>query len=583
MNIKNLVWQFLIEAGKPELLQYLEYPTDSRMGDVALPCFILAKELKLSPMQIAENLAEELQWWEHISKVLATGPYVNITMDWSKLGVELITDIEQEKENYWRTNPLGSAVSPLSGGMQVNTEKILVESPWPNTNKPLHLWHVRNMLLGNSVADILSFAGYDVHRVDIVNDRGIHICKSMLAYQKLWNGAEPNKKSDHYVWSWYVAYDAALKENPEWEIENQEMLRKREDGDQEIRDLWKTMNKWCLDGHAITYERYGTIIEKTYLESDHYLAGKDMVLEWLDKGLFRENEKWNIVADLSNEQEKVVLRSDGTSIYLTQDLALGKVRYEDYHMDRMIYVVGNEQNDHFKALFEIFGQLWYEFADQCYHLSYGMIALPDGKMKSRTGNVVDADNLADDMTAQCVDLLVERYPELDMSEVERRAEIIAMAAIKMFVLKYDASKNFVFDKESSLAFDGETGPYVLYTYARAKTILSKVSRAERGWKKLKHAENEIQQVSQDEQLLLASVARFGEMVQEAADQYAPTIIAKFVLWLASDFNSYYHHTKILDETVDETTTQFRLGLVVSVAQVLHNGLKLLGIETLEQM
>lgn len=578
INIKTLVWKFLEEVSRSDLVQYLEYPVDANMGDVALPCFVLAKELKQSPMQIAQQLAQELgqdrvkigsKWAEIIADIVATGPYINISMNWSKLGINLIEQIRQSQSNYGKIDP--------------NNIKILVESPGPNTNKPLHLWHVRNMLLGNALADILSFAGYDVHKVDIVNDRGIHICKSMLAYQKLWNGADPDKKSDHYVWDRYVAYDAALEAHPEREQEAQDMLRKREDGDQVIRDLRVKMNKRCLDGHASTYARYGTTIEKTYFESDHYLKGKDLVLQWVEQWIFYPNEKGNIVADLSNEQEKVVLRSDGTSIYLTQDLALGKVRYEDYHMDRMIYVVGNEQNDHFKSLFEIFGKLDYDFADQCHHLSYGMIALPDGKMKSRKGNVVDADNLADDMTAVCIDLLTERYPDLDAWEIQRRASIIAMAAIKMFVLKYDASKNFIFDKENSLAFDGETGPYVLYAYARARTILSKsqiINPLPVGFSLLLGG---MQEITQEERLLLASMAKFTEMVQDAADQYAPTIIAKYVLWLASDFNHYYHHTKILDESIDETTRDFRLELVASVAQVLHNGLKLLGIETLEQM
>lgn len=574
MNVKQLVSEFLIECGKSDLVQYLEYPTDPIMGDIALPCFALAKELKQSPIQIAQQLGQELQEATrgnkrqqeviNISQIVATGPYINFMMNWSILSWKLISQIINQKSQYWRWETQG--------------ELILVESPWPNTNKPLHLWHVRNLLLGNSVADILSFAGYDVRKVDIVNDRGIHICKSMLAYQKLWNGAQPNKKSDHYVWDRYVAYDAALETHPEWEQEIQQMLIKREEWDEEIRSLWKQMNTWCLDGHAQTYARYGTVIDKTYLESDHYLKGKDLVLKWLEQWLFRKNEKWNIVADMANEQEKTILRSDGTSIYITQDLALGQIRYQDYHMDRMIYVVGNEQNDHFKALFELFSRLWYSFANQCYHLSYGMIELPDGKMKSRKGNVVDADNLIDDMHAKCVELLAERHSDLDEVELHRRAEIIAMAAIKLFVLKYDASKNFVFDRENSLAFDGETGPYVLYSYARAKTILAKAE----GWR-LKAESVHTFEVTQDERVLLWMIAKFEETIQEAAEQYAPTIVAKYVLWLASQFNSYYHHTKILDESTDRGVREFRLWLVSSIAQVLQNGLRLLWIDTLEQM
>lgn len=568
MNIKQLIWEYLITNNKPELVQYLEYPIDPIMGDVALPCFVLAKELKQSPIQIAQQICTELReqnWESRIAEIVVTGPYINFTINWAALGGELMSQIINHKSQY--------------GKWEAKGELILVESPGPNTNKPLHLGHVRNMLLGNSVADILSFAGYDVRKVDIVNDRGIHICKSMLAYQKLWWWAQPDKKSDHYVWDWYVAYDTALETHPEWEQEIQQMLVKREEWDEEIRNLRKQMNRWCLDGHAQTYARYGTMIDKTYLESDHYLKGKDLVLKWLEQWLFRKNEKWNIVADLSNEQEKTILRADGTSIYITQDLALGQIRYQDYHMDRMIYVVGNEQNDHFKALFELFGRLGYAFADQCYHLSYGMIELPDGKMKSRKGNVVDGDMLIDDMHAKCVELLAERHSDLDEIELHRRAEIIAMAAIKLFVLKYDASKNFVFDRENSLAFDGETGPYVLYSYARAKTILWKVKMGS----KLGEDGVKIGEITTDERILLWMMAKFGEVVQEAATEYAPTVVAKYVLWLASQFNSYYHHTKILDESVDQNTRDFRLWLVSSVAQVLQNGLRLLGVETLEQM
>jgi len=570
MNSKILVSEFLMQCGKHSFVHYLEYPSDPTMWDVALPCFVLAKELKQSPMQIAQQIAQELtsqlidQKLQYIANIVAVGPYVNFMMNWAILGEQLISQIINQKLQYWR--------------WEVKHELILVESPWPNTNKPLHLGHVRNMLLGNSLALILGAAGYEVRKVDVVNDRGIHICKSMLAYQKLGNGAEPNKKSDHYVWDRYVAFDTALEHHPEWEQEAQDMLRQWESGDETIRQLWYKMNQRCLDGHAITYQRYGTVIEKAYLESDHYLTGKDLVNDGIQKWVFRVNEKGNVVADLSNDQEKVVLRADGTSIYITQDLALWNIRYEDYHMNRMIYVVGNEQNDHFKALFEIFSQLWYAFADQCHHLSYWMIELPDGKMKSRKGNVVDADNLIDDMHAKCVELLLERHPELDEIELHRRAEIIAMAAIKMFILKYDAAKNFVFDRDHSLSFDGETWPYVLYSYARAKTILYKANKGE----EINPLSGGIQ-VTQDERVLLWMIAKFEEIIQEAADQYAPTIVAKYVLSLASEFNSYYHHTKILDESVAETTRSFRLWLVSSVAQVLQNGLMLLGIDTLEQM
>jgi arginyl-tRNA synthetase len=566
MSLKSLIAWYLESKGKSDLVQYLEYPADTTMADVALPCFMLAKQRQQSPAQIAMELAQELVPDDHVARIQAVGPYVNFFINW--------------------TSQAGSLFDTMGVPAQKD-EHIVIESPWPNTNKPLHLGHVRNMLLGNALANILQTAWYQVTKVDIINDRGVHICKSMLAYQQLGNNAEPTKKSDHYVGDWYVAYDKGLQEHPEREQDIQTMLVQREQGDHEIRALWNKMNQWCIQGHRQTYTRYGTHIDKAYLESDHYLKGKALVEQGLQDGIFTTNEKGNIVIDLTQEmgQEKTVLRADGTAIYMTQDLALAKIRYDDFTMDRMIYVVGNEQEDHFKALFLTLQKLGYSFAHQCHHLSYGMIELPDGKMKSRQWNVVDADNLADQMFATSLEMLQTRYPELDLEECSRRAEIIAMAAIKFYILKYESKKNFVFDREHSLDFAGETGPYVLYTYARIKSILKQCS-----WLDTSSNTSAIYERNDHEHQLLTMLALYWEQIELAAETYSPSVIARYILSLSALFNTYYHSTKILEKD-DQwailpdslSALLLRLQLLQHTAQVINAWLQLLWIETLETM
>ncbi len=542
------------------------------MGDFALPCFQFAKQLQKSPNIIAQEIADQLSPTDHIAKIEALGPYVNITFHSNVVAKQVIQDVIDKGERY--------------GAGETKNEKMIVESPWPNTNKPLHLGHVRNMLLGNSLSSIAEFAWYDVSKVDIVNDRGVHICKSMLAYEKLGNNAEPDKKSDHYVGDWYVAYDQWIKwDHPKWEEEIQDMLVKREDGDEYVRALRLKMRDRALDGMRETYERYGCHIEKAYFESDHYLKWKKIVEDGLDSGLFTKNERWNIIFEDPEIGEKVLMRSDGTAIYITQDIALGQVRYEDWKMDRMVYVVWNEQSDHFKFLFKIFEALGFEFGKKCHHLSYGMISLPDGKMKSREWNVVDADTLADDMQQTSLKQLQKRYPEDDNQEL---AEHIAMWAIKFFILKYDAKKDFVFDREESLSFDGESGPYLQYTHARISGVLEKYTSqktdiSKSSFKKWEMLDVDFGVLNQDsERLLCLHISEFADIVDKAADEYKPSLVARHTLELARMFNTYYQTTKIIDED-NKSLTQARLSLIISVQHVLKNGLKLLWIEAPEKM
>lgn len=428
------------------------------------------------------------------------------------------------------------------------------------------------MLLGNALAAIMKYAGYDTVKVEIVNDRGVHICKSMRAYQQFGNNAEPDKKSDHYVGDRYVKYAQEAEKNTELEQVVQDMLVQRENGDPDIVALRSKMRQRCLDGMQQTYARYGCRIDKEYYESETYLHGKEMVEQGLEKNVFFKDEKGNVV--YANEDagidRKVVLRANGTSVYLTQDLYLAYLRRVDRHMERMVYVVGNEQEYHFKALFAILRSFGFSFADNCFHLGYGMIYLPDGKMKSREGNVVDADNLADDMHAAAVTILRERTQDsLDDAELHRRAEAIAMAAIKFFVLKYDALKDFVFDPATSLSFDGETGPYIQYTYARCCSILEKATRTAF----TPETVTTTLLTTQEERLLLLHLLDFPNQIQEAAERYQPYLIARYVLDLAHLFNTYYQqHTILQDDKPLETA---RLHLVASVKTVLGIGLQLL--------
>ena len=401
---------------------------------------------------ISQEIANTLKNDNTEYAITSAGPYINIILD-PHFVIKKLSTLGNKNEE------LGT-----SKGL------VLIESPSPNTNKPLHLGHVRNMVLGNVLARSMKEDGYNIKKVEVVNDRGIHICKSMLAYQLRGNNEEPNKKSDHYVGDRYVRYASEEEKNPALKEQAQSMLRDREAGDPEVRALWQKMNTRAIQGMRETYTRYGTHIDDATFESDVYQDGKQVAEQGLEKDVFVHDPKGNIALPLPINEDKtsyfVVLRADGTTLYATQDLALVDKRFKTYHMDKMVYVVGNEQDDYFKALFKCFKALEYPFADQCHHLSYGMIELPNGKMKSRTGNVVDADNLIDDLHTVAFQEITTRYPDLDERTAHERAEKIAIGAINFFMIKTDPAKGFVFDPAESLSFEGETGPYVQYTYAR---------------------------------------------------------------------------------------------------------------------
>ncbi len=539
-----------------QIIELIQTPPDNIAWDLAFPCFTLAKELKQSPQIIAKEIAEKLSWgiFEKIENIW---PYINAHIAIGGITDKILESVMKQKDRY---------------GQEVqNNQHIVIESPWPNTNKPLHLGHIRNMLLWNALANIYNRLGYKVTKVDIINDRGIHICKSMLAYKLFANNASPNKKSDHFVGDRYVRYAIESEKNPSLKEEIQKMLILRENKDKETRDLRSKMNKRAVDWMYQTYKRFGTHIDKAYYESEHYLKGKTIVEQNISNGIFHKHENGKITfkTQYSDTDEKVIIRADGTSIYITQDIALAKIRYEDLHMDQMIYIVGNEQIYHFQVLFEILEKLWYPFAQWCYHLAYGMVVLPEGKMKSREGKVVDADNLADEMHQNAYNQIKERHENIQEQEAHNKAEAIAMAAIKFYVLNHEASKDFTFDPTQSLSFEGETWPYIQYTYARCMSIINRVTKSIK-WKKL---------ASTDEKKIVLKIGEFAEIINKAGQQYRPSVLTKYLFELAQLFNNYYQKQKI----VWSDTERERCMLTQSVAQVLKNGLNILGIEVLEQM
>jgi arginyl-tRNA synthetase len=539
----------------PEYASYLEEPPKG-LADLALPCFSLAREMKKSLQQIAREIAAGIRIPKNslVEKIEANGPYVNFFIDYSSFTQRVMK----------------AAAEPDYGSGKLKNEVIAIESPGPNTNKPLHLGHVRNMVLGSSLERLFSFSGFKTVKVDIINDRGIHICKSMLAYEKLGHGRQPDKKSDHFVGDFYVLFTKELEGRPETDKELRQMLLDWENDDRKIRELWMKMRTWALDGFQQTYRRLGTRINKAYYESDHYHEGKNIVLDGLKKGIFKKDDEGNIITDLEKWGlgKRVLLRPDGTSVYLTQDLALGVRRYQDFKFDRMIHVVASEQTEHFRALFKIYEMLDYPFADGCFHLAYGMVNLPEGKMKSREGTVVDADNLLDELHSLAAEEIGKREPDISGEDLKERAEKIALAAIKFFLLKFDSQKTITYDPKASISFEGDTGPYLLYTYARTKSVLRKSEKVP-----------EHDRLGDEEKPVIKKLSLFPEIAAHAAREYKPHIVATYALELAAAFNEYYHSVKIINSDKEAE----RLMLLTCVSNVLGSCMNLLGIEPLEKM
>ena len=542
----------------------LEVPPNPEMGDYAFPCFILSKELKKDPKQIAEDLAKKINLNKHLKKVEVKGPYLNFFVNKEVLAKEVLPAIEKEKDDYGKSK-------------EGKKKQIMVEFCSPNTNKPLHLGHIRNLMLGESVSKVLEAAGNKVIRSNLVNDRGVHICKSMYAYKKWGKNKKPNKKSDHFVGDYYVLFAKKAKESEKYDKDVKNMLKKWEEGDGATIGLWKKMNKWALDGFEETYKRLGIKFDKYYYESDIWSYGRNIIMEGLKKKIFTKDETEAVLVELEKYglPNKVLLRSDQTTVYMTQDLYLAHLKFEDYNIGKSIYVVASEQDLHFKQLFKILELMKFKDYKKCYHLSYGLVHLPEGRMKSREGKVVDADDLVDEMVKLAKKEIENRHKNIDKEELAKRAEQIGIGALRFFMLRVDHQRDMTYNPEESISFEGETGPYVQYAHARCCSMLKKspikeITSVDFGL--LKHPK---------EISIINLLGTFPELVKDAASHYKPAMIIRYLLDLAKSFSEFYENCPVIQE--DKNLLKARLLVVDCVRQVLKNGLNLLGIEAPELM
>lgn len=485
---------------------------------------------------------------------------------------------------YWKETFSQIASDADFGRLEPTGKRIMVEFSSPNTNKPLHLGHIRNNLLGSSVSDLLKAAGNEVIKTTLVNDRGVHICKSMYAWQKRFDGATPEstgKKGDHLVGDCYVEYSRMEKENPAVIDDVHAMLVKWEEGDPEVRALWTKMNGWVFDGFDQTYKALGISFDKTYYEHDTYLLGKELVSKGLESGVFVKDPDGSVWCDLTADglDRKLLLRSDGTSVYMTQDLGTAERRFSEYSLDSHVYVVGDEQNYHFQVLKLVLSKLGFAWADQIYHLSYGMVELPEGKMKSREGTVVDADDLIEKMYGEAKAVSEEsgKLEGLSEEEKDRLYHMIGLGALKYFILKVDPKKKMLFNPKESIDFNGNTGPFIQYTHARIKSILRKAEE-----QKLQAVFSPDAELSPKEIRLVKLLNTYPQKIKEAAETLSPAVIANYSYDLSKEFNQYYHDTPILREE-NKSLLQARLALIEVLAATLRKAMGLLGIELPERM
>jgi arginyl-tRNA synthetase len=558
------------------------------VGDWTLVTFPLLKLSRKNPAQTAQEIGDYLKANVSIvADVNVINGFLNIVLQQGSW-IDTLQKIDQDAA--YGTQPVTEA-SPL----------VMIEYSSPNTNKPLHLGHIRNNLLGYSLAEIMKANGYKVVKTNIVNDRGIHICKSMLAWQKFGNGATPasvGKKGDHLVGDYYVAFDKAYKaeikelmaqgmseddakKNAPLMLEAQEMLRKWEAGDKEVRTLWETMNQWVYTGFDETYQRMGVNFDKIYYESDTYLVGKEKVNEGLEKGLFFTKEDGSVWADMTDQglDQKLLLRADGTSVYMTQDIGTASLRFQDFPINKMIYVVGNEQNYHFQVLSILLDRLGFEWGKDLVHFSYGMVELPEGKMKSREGTVVDADDLMDEMVGTATEISKElgKLDGLSEAEIAEICTMIGLGSLKYFILKVDPRKNMTFNPKESIDFNGNTGSFIQYAHARIQSVLRKA--AEMGY-----GSEDFQGISLNDKevALISALASFPEVVKQAGKEYSPSLIANYTYDLVKEYNQFYHDYSILKEE-DAAVRSMRIALSRNVAKVIKQAMALLGIGVPDKM
>ena len=598
MNIEALISQAAGEAVKAlygmdatEKMLQLQKTRSGFEGNLTLVVFPFVRAAKKSPEQTAQEIGDYLvNHCAAVEKYNVVKGFLNLSIG-NAAWLQLLEVIDGDERF----------------GMKQATEDsplVMIEYSSPNTNKPLHLGHVRNNLLGWSLAQIMEASGNKVVKTNIVNDRGIHICKSMLAWQKWGNGETPEssgKKGDHLIGDYYVAFDKHYRDEikdlvaqgMDEEKAKQEaplikeahaMLVKWEQGDPEVRALWEKMNNWVYAGFDETYQKMGVSFDKIYYESQTYLKGKAKVEEGLAKGLFERHDDGSVWADLTNEglDQKLLLRSDGTSVYMTQDIGTAEMRFQDYPIDKMIYVVGNEQNYHFQVLSILLDRLGFKWGKELTHFSYGLVELPTGKMKSREGTVVDADDLMALMVEDAYKTSMELGKFDDMTEEERReiARIVGMGALKYFILKVDARKNMLFNPEESIDFNGNTGPFIQYTYARIRSILRKAENTQTAPTSslfTLHSSLNMKEIE-----LIQKMNEFGAAVEQAGKDYSPSGIANYCYELTKVFNQFYHDYSILNEP-DEQKKAVRLVLAKNVAKIIKSGMNLLGIEVPERM
>ncbi len=586
MNIKDIIEQKLAEVIlnlyqlKDIKLEIQENKTEFE-GDFTIVTFPLVKQLKKNPESIGVELGEGLTTQTELLESF------NVVKGFLNVKVKNQFFVDQFK-----------TVSEQFSNIEKKNATVMVEYSSPNTNKPLHLGHIRNNLLGFSVAQILKEAGYDVIKSQIINDRGIHICKSMLAWEKFGKGETPETdrvKGDKFVGNYYVKFDQEYKKEIAELIANgstedqakkdaplmkeaQQMLLDWENGDEKVRNLWSEMNSWVYDGFNQTYKRLGVDFDQVQYESNTYILGKDLIQEGLDKGVLYKKEDGSVWCDLTDEglDQKLLLRSDGTSVYMTQDLGTAVQRFKENDIQKLIYTVGNEQDYHFQVLFKILGKLGYSWADQLYHLSYGMVELPNGKMKSREGTVVDADDLMQEMhnIAKYAAEELGKLENFTEEEKNENYESVGMGALKYFMLKVDPKKKMLFNPEESIDFNGNTGPFIQYTFARIQSLLNKAN-----FEQKEVAEVELNQY---EKALIMQLANYKIVVQKAAEVLSPALVANYVYDLVKTYNSFYQSNPILNQE-DENVKQIRLNLSNLTAQTIKKSLSLLGIGTVNRM
>lgn len=580
----------------------LVLPPGHAGGDLAFRCFELARPWKMKPDAIAQEMAQELASSLEPGGLLAgfeaSGPYLNLHLRRESLVARIFEAVTRGGDTYGHTD-------------RWSEEVVMMEYISPNTNKPLHLGHIRNGVLGKAVANLIAAQGAVVKKSDIVNDRGIHITKSMLAYQHWGNGATPESlgiKGDHYVGQLYVQFDKALRAEKEawlttreidlsalkekekkkidaeflaqsrWMTEAGEMLRRWEEGDEEVRELWRTMNRWVFAGFEQTYQRLGIDFDRHYYESDIYQGGREVILDALERGIFEKAPNGGVIAPLSKHfkklQDKAVLRADGTSLYITQDINLANIKFKDFGLTRSIYCIGSEQDYYMKQLIATLKLLGFPWADGMTHLSYGMVYLPEGKMKSREGNVVDADTLMEDMTQLAAEAIRERYPDLEAEQVEGRAEAIAISALTFHFLVVGRETPIHFDPKASLAFEGKTGPYLQYAHARVSSLRRKAGD---DW-----TADTTPVLEEDIEWQIAkSLMFFPTVVSDAAESYDPSRLAAYLIDLAQLYNTFWHDHQVL--SAEEPIRSSRLLLSRNFQQVIRTGCQLLGFEALEEM